>query len=168
MNRCLQIVCWMLLCLAASAPALGAVDIREFDSETERERYQSFIDQMRCPKCQNQNLAGSDSPIAGDLRDEIYQQIREGRSDKEIVDYMVERYGNYVLYRPPLNAATLALWLGPVLLLVVGLVVLIVVVRRRRSRLADPATDSEQPLNADERARLDQLLDDTDRENPER
>ena len=81
-----------LLVLLPWLAAQAAVDVREFDSEADRQRYQSFIDEMRCPKCQNQNLAGSDSPIAKDLRDQVYRMIEEGRSDKEIVDFKVYRY----------------------------------------------------------------------------
>ncbi len=67
----------------------AAIDVHEFKSEIDRQRYQSFIDEMRCPKCQNQNLSGSDSPIALDLRNELYLMIEEGKSDQQIVDFMV-------------------------------------------------------------------------------
>lgn len=161
---------WLLGCLLLlplSALGQGAVDIRQFDSETDRQRYQSFIDELRCPKCQNQNLAGSDSPIARDLREQVYVMINEGRSDKEITDFLVERYGDYVLYRPPLKAATLLLWLGPVVVLLLGVIVLIVVVRQRRS--AGPAkSDTSGDLSVAERAELDQLLNSSDDETSER
>ncbi|WP_081665838.1 cytochrome c-type biogenesis protein [Marinimicrobium sp. LS-A18] len=156
---------WLLM-LPWSA-AHGAVDIREFDSETDRQRYQSFIDELRCPKCQNQNLAGSDSPIAKDLRDQVYRMIKEGRADKEITDFLVERYGDYVLYRPPLKAATLALWLGPVVVLLLGIIILIWVVRQRRSSGLAP-TETAKNLTDAERSELDRLLNSSDDENPER
>src|SRR5690625_1667978 len=92
----------------------GAIVAYEFDNEVDRKRYVSFIEEMRCPKCQNQNLSGSDSPIAADLRRELYFLIQDGRSDMEIVDFMVERYGEYILYRPRLSSATVLLWFGPV------------------------------------------------------
>lgn len=137
-----------------SNPVLAAIEVHEFTSETERERYQSFIDEMRCPKCQNQNLSGSDSPIAKDLRNELYAQIKEGRSDKEIVDFMVARYGEFILYKPRLTPATLALWSLPVIILVLGAGVLLAMLRRRRL-----ASDSgPRPLSTDEQARLDVLL----------
>ncbi len=156
---------WLLV-LPWSA-AQGAVDIREFDSETDRQRYQSFIDELRCPKCQNQNLAGSDSPIAKDLRDQVYRMIKEGRADKEITDFLVERYGDYVLYRPPLKAATLALWLGPVVVLLLGIIILIWVLRQRRSSGLAP-TETAKNLTDAERSELDRLLNSSDDENPER
>ncbi|UZJ45400.1 cytochrome c-type biogenesis protein CcmH [Marinimicrobium sp. C6131] len=155
------------LVLLPWSTAQGAVDIREFDSETDRQRYQSFIDELRCPKCQNQNLAGSDSPIAKDLRDQVYRMIDEGRSDKEITDFLVERYGDYVLYRPPLKAATLALWLGPVVVLLLGVIILIWVVRQRRSSGATRAGPAEHLTDA-ERAELDRLLNSSDDETPQR
>jgi len=147
------------------AGAWAVVDLREFDSEVDRKRYQSFIDDMRCPKCQNQNLAGSNSPIAEDLRDEIYRLIQEDRSDKEIVDYMVERYGEYVLYKPRLSPATLVLWVGPPLLLLTGLITLIWIVRRRRSQQLVGARESE--LSEQEREHLDQLLSEDDNHDQE-
>lgn len=150
---------WTGLCLAlllllgvGAAKSYAAIDVREFGSELERQRYQSFIDDMRCPKCQNQSLSGSDSPIALDLRNELYLQIQEGRSDKEIVDFMVDRYGDFILYKPRLTSATLLLWGLPVLLVVLGIILLIWIVRRRR------LLQVESGLSGDEQARLAALL----------
>lgn len=142
------------LLLAGSAGA--AIDAYEFDSEVDRQRYLSFIEEMRCPKCQNQNLSGSDSPIASDLRRELYLLIEDGRSDKEIIDFMVERYGEYILYRPRLSASTVLLWFGPVVLLVAGIVALILVILRRRRGSAPEGRSVE--LSPEERARLDAML----------
>ena len=161
---------WLSFGLLALLPwlaAQAAVDVREFDSEADRQRYQSFIDEMRCPKCQNQNLAGSDSPIAKDLRDQVYRMIEEGRSDKEIVDFMVDRYGEYILYRPPLSASTLVLWLGPVVLLLLGIVVLIWIVLKRRTNLSNNAADTKTLTEA-EREHLDRILKSSDDETSER
>lgn len=158
MNRLLSVkVVFVLACWGLAMGAQAAVDVREFDSETDRQRYLSFIEEMRCPKCQNQNLAGSDSPIAKDLRDQLFELIDDGRSDKEIIDFMVERYGEYILYRPRLSAATLLLWLGPVVLLLVGIVVLILVVRQRRSA-TESGFDESADLPPAEREHLQQLL----------
>src|SRR5690606_7310253 len=115
----------------------AVIDTHEFESDVQRLRYQSFIDEMRCPKCQNQNLSGSDSPIAMDLRRELYVMIRDGRSDKEIVDFMVERYGDYILYRPRVTPVTMLLWFGPAVLLLIGIIILIVIVRQRRRQSMD-------------------------------
>lgn len=141
----------------SSLPSFAAVDVYEFDNDVDRKRYQSFIDEMRCPKCQNQNLSGSDSQIAMDLRRELYLMIKDGKSDKEIVDFMVERYGDFILYRPPLKASTLVLWAAPWVLLGGGIILLIVIVRRRRA--VDAAATSH--LTPEERQRLDALLQTT-------
>jgi cytochrome c-type biogenesis protein CcmH len=132
----------------------AAIEIHEFKNEIDRQRYQSFIDEMRCPKCQNQNLSGSDSPIAMDLRRELYLMIEQGKSDQEIVNFMVERYGEFILYRPRLSPATLLLWAAPVLLLVLGALLLLMIVRKRRRM----AMEVEGGLSQQERARLDALL----------
>ncbi|QEY15009.1 cytochrome c-type biogenesis protein CcmH [Cellvibrio sp. KY-GH-1] len=140
--------------LLASHLSSAAIEVHEFKNEIDRQRYQSFIDEMRCPKCQNQNLSGSDSPIALDLRNELYLMIEEGKSDQQIVDFMVERYGEFILYRPRLSPATVLLWAAPVLLLVFGALFLWLLVRKRR-RLA---REAETGLSQQERARLDALL----------
>lgn len=146
--------CLLLLCLIGST-AWATIDAHEFANDVERLRYQSFIDEMRCPKCQNQNLSGSDSPIAMDLRRELYDMIQDGRSDKEIVDFMVERYGEYILYRPRVTPVTFMLWFGPVVLLLIGIIVLIVIVRQRRRAALESAPKALDPL---EQARLAELL----------
>lgn len=141
-----------------ASPVWGAIDAYEFDNEVDRKRYVSFIEEMRCPKCQNQNLSGSDSPIAADLRRELYFLIQDGRSDMEIVDFMVERYGEYILYRPRLSSATVLLWFGPIVLLILAIVILIrVVLKRRASGLVTDSTEKAE-LSAAERARLEALL----------
>lgn len=141
-----------LLALTAQA----AIDVYEFDNDVQRARYQNFIDELRCPKCQNQNLSGSDSPIAMDLRRELHELITDGRSDKEIVDFMVERYGEYILYKPRLTASTFLLWFGPLFLVVAAIIILIVIVRQRRQvALVDGPT---KPLSAREKERLAALL----------
>jgi cytochrome c-type biogenesis protein CcmH len=138
------------------AAAHAAIDPYQFDNDAQRDRYQHFIEEMRCPKCQNQNLAGSDAPIANDLRRELHRLLLEGRSDREIVDYMVARYGEFILYDPPFDKKTAFLWLAPLGFLAIGASVLFVIVRRRRT-----ATDTmAAPLSVDERARLSALLSD--------
>jgi cytochrome c-type biogenesis protein CcmH len=113
--------------------AHAAIDPYDFENETQRERYRQFIEDMRCPKCQNQNLAGSDAPIAKDLRHELHRLLIEGKSDQEIVDYMVARYGEFVLYKPPFDEKTAILWLAPLGFLGIGAFVLVVVIRRRNA-----------------------------------
>jgi cytochrome c-type biogenesis protein CcmH len=114
-----------------------------------------MIDELRCPKCLNTNLSGSDSPIAADLRRSVAEMIREGRSDQQIRDYLVERYGDFILYRPRLTGATFLLWFGPGLLLLVGFAVIWVKVRRQLRRV------DETDLSADEAERLARLRNET-------
>jgi cytochrome c-type biogenesis protein CcmH len=111
-----------------------------------------LAEQLRCLVCQNQTIAESNAELAVDLRRQVREQIAAGKSDAEIVDYMTARYGDFVLYRPPLKATTLLLWAGPALLLLLGAVVLGRIVHTRRA--AAPAA----PLSAEERARAEALL----------
>lgn len=152
----------LLTLLFSSMHAFAAIEAHEFSNELERQRYQSFIEEMRCPKCQNQNLAGSDSPISADLRRELYEMIKAGKSDKEIVDFMVDRYGDFILYRPRVTPVTYALWGAPVALLVIGSITLIMILRRRRSMALAQHT---RALSADEQARLAALLNNNPNEN---
>ncbi|MCY1181143.1 Cytochrome c-type biogenesis protein CcmH [compost metagenome] len=109
---------------------------------------------MRCPKCQNQDIADSNAPIAADLRKQIFEQLQQGKSNQQIVDYMVARYGEFVRYKPAINERTWLLWFGPAALLLSGVVVIgVIVVRRRR-----PAGASSATLSGEEQARLAALL----------
>ncbi len=126
-HRCFYSISLLLVSLSAQA----VVDLYEFDDPALRDRYLVLVDELRCPKCQNQNLAGSDSPIASDLRKELHRLLQEGQDDVAIKDYMVARYGDYVLYRPRLNAKTLFLWGGPLGLLLLGLLVAFLIFRRQ-------------------------------------
>ena len=138
-----------LLCAAGTARAV--VETYDFSDEADRARYQRFTYELRCPKCQNQNLADSNAPIAADLRRELHRLLEEGRSDEEIVDFMVERYGEYVLYRPRLEPRTWLLWGAPVGMLLGGVLVMAGMLRRsRRTELAE--------LDEAERLRLARLL----------
>jgi cytochrome c-type biogenesis protein CcmH len=142
--------------LFARENAFAVIETHEFDSELQRQRYQSFVEEMRCPKCQNQNLAGSDSPISADLRNELYEMIKAGKSDREIVDFMVARYGDFILYRPRVSPVTYVLWGSPIVLLIIGIIVLTIILRRRRQLGLVPAS---QELNIDEQTRLHSLLE---------
>jgi cytochrome c-type biogenesis protein CcmH len=147
-------LCTCIGLLFISLSGFAAIEVHEFDNDVDRQRYQTFIDEMRCPKCQNQNLAGTNSPIAMDLRRELELMIKDGKSDKEIVDFMVERYGEFILYRPRLSPATILLWGAPVFLLIFGVIMLLLIVRKRR-RL-EVAVDTG--LSSAEQERLDSLL----------
>ncbi len=111
------IVCLVLLMSFAS---VSAFEERTFDSTEDEATYDSLIKELRCLVCQNQNIADSDAELAVDLRREIYSMIGQGKSKSEILDFMVQRYGEFVLYKPRFSARTLVLWLGPAVLLLTG------------------------------------------------
>lgn len=136
-----------------STQAWAAVDVYEFSSEDRRERYQKFIEELRCPKCKNQNLAGTNSQIAIDLRRELHRMVEEGMTDDQIIEFMVSRYGDYVLYRPRLQGSTIALWLGPILVVGIGGLTVGLIVWRRRSFV-----QTRGELSESERAELEQML----------
>src|SRR5699024_1259348 len=127
---------WALVLMLLPLLALGsAIEPLEFESELQRQRFRSLVEELRCTVCQNQSLADSDAPLAADLRREVFAMLQDNRSDQEIRNFMVERYGNYVLYRPPVAGHTLLLWGGPIVLLLAGLIAAVVVIRKRRSAL---------------------------------
>ena len=146
-----------LVCgLALTGIAHAAIDTYEFANDAERARFRELTQELRCPKCQNQDLADSNAPIATDLRREIFRMLGEGKDNQQIIDFMVDRYGDFVRYKPALTSKTVVLWFGPLALLVGGVVVIgVIVVRRRRTARAE-ASDT---LSAEERQRLDSLLD---------
>lgn len=152
----LTLVCGLWL----AAPALAAIDTYEFDTQAERDRYRKLTEELRCPKCQNQNIADSDAPISLDLREETYRLMtEEGLSDDQIVEFLVERYGDFVRYKPPVDKRTLVLWYGPFTLLGLGMLMLtLIIVRRRKGGNSDAAG---QQLSGDEQQRLNELLNQT-------
>ncbi len=127
------------------------VDTFEFKDEATKLRFQTLSKELRCPKCQNQNLADSNSKIAVDLRKSLYNLLQEGMTDQEIIDFMVYRYGDFVLYRPQLKKQTYILWFGP-LIIIIGFFTGVIFVLRRRSKA------SQLDLSAQEQASLDDIL----------
>ena len=126
--------------LAAAAFSASAIDTLQFKDAAQEQRFQALTRELRCLVCQNQNLADSDAGLAGDLRREVFEQLRAGKSDDEIKQYLVARYSQFVLYDPPLSGATGLLWFGPLLALLLGAGVVWIVVRKRVSQAkAEPA-----------------------------
>ena len=131
--------------LLATLPVLApAVEPRSFPSPELAERYRGLVEEIRCLVCQNQSIANSNAELARDLRNKVDEMLRGGRSDEQILAYMVDRYGNFVRYRPPFDAATALLWCGPFVLAAAALGWLFVRVRRRapaREKLTDEERD---------------------------
>lgn len=127
---------FLLLLIVILAWPVSAQEQMRFSSELNQTRYQALVAELRCPKCQNQNVADSESSIALDLRRLVFEMIEQGKTDQEIIDYMVARYGAFVLYRPEHSSATFLLWYGPFILLAVGLLafVLIILANRKQRR----------------------------------
>lgn len=115
------------------ASAHARVEVHDFDSPAQEERYNNLIAELRCLVCQNQNLADSNAELAVDLRRKTYEMVKQDKTEKEIANFMVDRYGEFVLYRPPLNRNTLLLWTGPFIILLIGVTLLIRTIRRRRA-----------------------------------
>ena len=133
------------------AHGASTVDVLTFDSEQQQRRYKALIDEFRCPKCLNTNLSGSDAPIALDLRRSVYRLVRNGESDQEIRDFLQQRYGDFVLYKPPFAGLTAFIWLIPIGLLLLGVAVLVALQGRGRRQQA-------AGLSAAEVQRLDEIL----------
>lgn len=157
MNRWLLLAALFAFSAAPLFPAAlaqtGAEPVREFETPAQRKRYYALLDQLRCLVCQNESLASSGADLAQDMRDEVHRLVvEEGRSKEAAIDYLTDRYGDFVLYRPPVGPSTWLLWFGPALMLLVGALVLGAVIRQRRSAPTDP------PLSPDEQARAERLL----------
>ncbi len=151
MKRWLTIVALVFgMFLAGGAPAKEAAPRAE--NELTEKRLIAISSELRCLVCQNESLAGSNAELAQDLRREIRSLINDNKSDGEIMEFMVSRYGDFVRYRPPLKGTTLLLWFGPALLFAVALVALVRYLRRRDKALKDA------PLSADEQRQADDLL----------
>ena len=143
------LLCWVC---AGTLSAASQFDVYDFPTPEHEARYRDLIAELRCPKCLNTNLAGSDAPIAQDLRRTVYRLVvEEGRSDAEIRAYLQERYGDFVLYDPPFRPDTWVLWLAPAVFLLLGVLMLLRLLRQ----------PPPEPLSAAEAERLRTLLDRT-------
>ena len=143
---------FIVLTLLFSLSTLNAaVEIKQFKNAEQEQRYKNIIDELRCLVCQNQNLADSNAGLAVDLRNKVYKMILAGDDDEAIYDYMVTRYGDFVLYRPPFKATTFLLWVGPFIIFALGLFVLIRFIRQRKKVVVTE-------LNSGDKEKLKQLL----------
>jgi len=145
--RWLLVIILLIPCLAVAEEARPLADNPQVEA-----RLKTLAVELRCLVCQNQTLADSHAPLAEDLRREVREMIAKDMTDKEIIDFLVQRYGDFVLYRPPWKASTTLLWLGPFLLLIAGATGLVFALRRRQKKLADVT------LSEEEHNRVAQLL----------
>ena len=145
---------WLFLtALLFSSVAFSAIDALNFTSPQQESDYHQLTQSLRCPQCQNNNIADSNATIAVDMRGKVFELLQEGKSKNDVVDYMVARYGNFVTYDPPMTASTLVLWIAPLLLVLLGVVFLL-----RRKPKTQSAVKSQDVLTDEDDARLAELL----------
>lgn len=160
-NMAYGILFWgFLAIILLLQPAFAGIDIYQFDNVKEEQRFRDLIAELRCPKCQNQNLADSNAGLAKDLKDRTYQLVKEGKTNKEIKNYLVDRYGDFIIYKPPFRLSTWLLWIGPLLVL---LLVFGVFIRKNLKTPKNQAMD----ISLAERQRLKNLLDSRESGNSE-
>lgn len=150
---------YLLLLLSMAGPAVAQEARPMADDPVLEERLMNLSRELRCLVCQNETLADSRADLAVDLRNEIREQMKAGKTDQEIIAFLTARYGDFVLYRPPVKATTYFLWFGPFLLLLGGLFLLFRYLKQRRQLI------TEQPLSADQHRDVEALLQTSDREN---
>ncbi len=144
-------LCFVVLAVSASATAIVFEQL-DFSTPAQEQRYRELVNELRCLVCQNQNLAESEAELAGDLRAQVFTMLQEGAGNEEIIDYMVARYGDFVLYRPPVKTTTIALWVGPFVLVAIALGILFIQITKNRARA------SPEDLSNSERERLTKIL----------
>lgn len=142
----------IILAIGLFSSALLAQEVLPFDNESQRQLYQELTAELRCPQCQNQNIADSNAIVAVDMRQKTYELVQQGKSRQQVLDYMINRYGDFVHYQPPVNRFTVWLWLLPALMLL-GLLIVGLLRRREQTRIEPTAT-----VQLDE-TELDQLID---------
>lgn len=141
---------FLVFCVVLSAPSYSAIDSFEFENEQQQQLFHDLSKQLRCPKCQNQNILDSNSELAKDLRNKTYELVKNGQSEAQIVDYMVARFGNFVRYDPPMTPATIFLWLGPLLFILFAFYFLYVQIKKQNKE--------DESLGEHERDRLQKIL----------
>jgi len=152
-KTCFLVTLLFLLLLIPTKNIFAQVDTFEFNNEVQQQRFRTLSDELRCPMCQNTNLSGSTGGVAEDLRREIHRMIIEGMSDREIEQFMFERYGDFIFYRPRLRAETILLWFGPLIFLLIGGTVGWSIFRR-----AKEVSETEIALDDNQKAQLDELV----------
>ncbi|WP_179108963.1 cytochrome c-type biogenesis protein CcmH [Rodentibacter caecimuris] len=151
-------IVFFLTIFGSSILSQAAIDVLNFRSQEQEDAYHQLTQGLRCPQCQNNNIADSNATIAVDMRAKVFELLEEGKSQPEIIEYMVQRYGHFVTYDPPLTTATIILWIAPIVLVVLGLFFIF----NRRKNIKSAAV-LEKNLSEEEQDRLQQLLDEKER-----
>ena len=156
LKRCMLAAFFLLFLTSAN----GAVDPFDFESDQHKQRFYNLTNELRCPKCQNQSVADSNAPIAQDLRQEVYRLMTEEQADdQQVIDFMLARYGEFVLYTPRLEAKTMLLWFGPLILLLIGGLVLFRILKKHRRLSSGPEDQTNVELSAEQQQKLKQIMD---------
>jgi len=167
-------IIWIFLILVTanliSTSLRAEIDLYKFKDEESRLNYSALTKELRCPKCQNQDIADSNAPIASDMRREVHRLLEEGKSPAEVVDFMIDRFGEFVTYKPKVAPATYALWYGPWVLVFCGGLLIYFMIRRRtngtpneevpESNPSEPASSSTDGQNLKVKALLDRYASD--------
>ncbi|AMK78993.1 MULTISPECIES: cytochrome c-type biogenesis protein [Methylomonas] len=146
----MKILYALILCLFVYQ-AQAEIEYRDFKQPEQEQAYQTLISELRCLVCQNQTIADSNADLAKDLRRQVYEMLQQGKSRQDIVDFMTDRYGDFVMYKPALKLKTMLLWLGPVLFLVIGLATVWV--------LRSKTGSSDEQLTKEQQAKLNSILE---------
>jgi cytochrome c-type biogenesis protein CcmH len=146
----------LIFLLLMAGASFAGVEYREFANPEQQEAYESLTSELRCLVCQNQTIADSNADLASDLRRQVYEMLQKGQSKDDIIKFMTERYGDFVLYNPPFKSKTVLLWFGPVLFFLIGVAFVILLIRRKQ---ASPS----KVLSEAERQKIRRLLDEGDR-----
>mgnify|MGYP000976326336 CR=1 FL=1 len=141
----------LMLMIVVSTSSQARIAAYEFESAAQETTYKELTHELRCLVCQNQNIADSNAELAQDLKRKTYELVVEGKTKQQITDYMIERYGDFVMYRPPISNTTLLLWAGPFIIFLIGLIVLFKVIRSRHH-------ETDEQLSNEQKNRAEQLL----------
>ena len=134
---------FLCLSLSFTSPVLAEIAGFPFETEVQEERFKSLASELRCLVCQNQSLADSNAGLAQDLRSELYEQVLSGNSDSQVINFMTERYGDFILYKPAFKAKTMLLWLSPLLLFIIGVVCLFRFSRKAKQESGNDANEAD-------------------------
>ena len=146
----------VLILSILSFSCMSGVEYKKFDNPEQEQAYKVLVNELRCLVCQNQTIASSNADLAKDLRRQVYEMLQQGKSQQEIVDFMIQRYGDFVMYNPPFKAKTGLLWLGPAVFLLIGLVLLVLLSKRKKTvKNSQPSDDDKASV-----AKVKSLLND--------
>ena len=130
--------------LLIQAPFAESIEASDFETKKQQSRYTQLIENIRCPVCQGQSIGGSNSDLAKDLREKVREMILDGQTDPKIYSFMVERYGDFVVYKPPVNAKTYFLWFAPVLVLIISIMYLFQSTRENKEKIVNASSDLDR------------------------